>query len=649
MQPRLSCKSLSLGLALLATPVAAVAADEGARQAGTAAAVDLVESLLLDHGDRFRGGRPPVLNDPEATRRYFIDGYAIEGLQGKLGFDPLYDAQDAEITDLEVRPDPEVPLLRGAAQVRVEMRNFGEPRAMLYTLVRVPPSGDWQISDIQSLDSGWSLAVILDDAGVPLVPAATEVTLYNADAAQAAAPYAAPGADPAGAVPGMEAGDTPAERRGALFVILDGSGSMWGQIEGTAKIETARSALKGLVSDLPANTRLGLMAYGHRREGDCTDVELVQPPGPVDPSRLGTMIDAITPRGRTPIAGALVAAGDVVEPGTDVLLVSDGLEVCGGDPCAVARDLAGRGIRTRVHVVGFDLSAEEKAALQCVADNGGGMYLTADTAPELVEAVTRVGRAAPDPAPAPAPAPEPAPAEPRPIFVETFDGPAIDPDWRVENPAPDLARLDGAGALFAAAVGKRTVYDDPAARNRHILNRPLPEGDFRITLDLRMAMQTGAEEAWVSLYNAPHDQITAVIWVETSGCGIMPHLALTRLKGDGEGKPEKTGFDIELFKGPLGEDMCGAGRAPADAILDLWAREGLELSLVRQGRAITAALTTPVPGGDPGAAPTRTVTTESLTALRLSGAPSFLVGQYSRAGAGESHFWIDSFEIEALP
>ncbi len=50
---------------------------------------------------------------------------------------------------------------------------------------------------------------------------------------------------------------------GDSILVLDASGSMWGQIEGEAKITIAKSVLADLLKDLPAERRLGLIAYGH--------------------------------------------------------------------------------------------------------------------------------------------------------------------------------------------------------------------------------------------------------------------------------------------------------------------------------------------------------------------------------------------------
>src|SRR5262245_29568314 len=62
------------------------------------------------------------------------------------------------------------------------------------------------------------------------------------------------------------------------IIILDASGSMWGQIDGKPKLEIARETLRSVLQSVPADMELGLMAYGHREKGSCEDIELIVPP-----------------------------------------------------------------------------------------------------------------------------------------------------------------------------------------------------------------------------------------------------------------------------------------------------------------------------------------------------------------------------------
>ncbi len=640
----------------------AISSSHAAEQ-DTGHAVELIRLFFAEHSRRFGRSEEPLLNDAAAARRFLVDGLAHDGLQGALQFDPVYDAQDADIANLSIRPDPNTPILRGAAQVRVDFTNFGAKRSFLYTLVRAA-DGTWQIGDIVSETNNWSLSDLLQDNGFDIrSDPATEVTLFDPVASQEASAALARQPTDAGSgtevVPGMEEGDLPgdglAEGGSDLLFLLDGSGSMWGQIDGVAKITTAKRALSGLIGDLAPDTNVGLMAYGHRREGDCTDTEILYPVSSYDTALLAPVIDAITPRGKTPIASALRMAADAI-PQSDrpanVLLISDGLETCGGDPCAAAGELAERGIDTRVHVVGFDLTEQENAALQCIAENGGGNYYAANDADGLVDAINRAVADANEPAaPAePESAPEPAPEPSRQtIFEESFDGPDLEAAWQVVNATDRLAAFTGDGALFISALGGKTTYDNPDAMNRYLLDRELPDGDFDMTLDFNLFRQSGREMVWLALHEDAGNQIGAMAWTWTQGCGTYLNLSLIRLSGKSGAKPEKAQFEDKLFSGPLLDNICSKEpRRHADAVLAALETEGATLRLKRRGREVTAAIELQLPElGDRPAGPF-VHETEPMTVLRLSGSPSLLAGQWNKAGSRESHFALRNFSIEAV-
>ncbi|MEM6610448.1 MAG: VWA domain-containing protein [Pseudomonadota bacterium] len=189
------------------------------------------------------------------------------------------------------------------------------------------------------------------------------------------------------------------------ILVLDASGSMWGQIDGINKIVIAREVIANVMQDLPPSLELGLMAYGHNRRGDCSDIEMLIAPGPDTRGAIVDAVNAINPRGRTPMSDAVVAAAEAMrhtENEATVILVSDGIETCDADPCAVAASLETAGIGFTAHVIGFDVASEPaaRAQMQCLAENTGGVFLTADTAEELAAALTQVAAAAPPPAPA---------------------------------------------------------------------------------------------------------------------------------------------------------------------------------------------------------------------------------------------------------
>jgi uncharacterized OB-fold protein len=186
------------------------------------------------------------------------------------------------------------------------------------------------------------------------------------------------------------------------MLVLDASGSMWGQIEGKSKIEIAREVVGGLLSGWPTGTELGLMAYGHREKSNCGDIQTLVAPAPNSGPAIKAAIADIDPKGKTPLTDAVRQAAKELrseEGKATVILVSDGLETCEADPCAVAAELKQKGIDFTVHVVGFGTSGEENRQLKCIADNTGGRFLGASNASELKTAMAKTVELVAKPAP----------------------------------------------------------------------------------------------------------------------------------------------------------------------------------------------------------------------------------------------------------
>ena len=178
--------------------------------------------------------------------------------------------------------------------------------------------------------------------------------------------------------------------------ILDASGSMTSRIAGRPKMDIAKDVMTQLVEKLPANIRAGIRVYGKNfggtdaeRPQSCQDIELLAPLGDPNKATLIARVRGITPRGWTPIYGSLLSAQNDFVAGQDnnVILVSDGIETCGGDPCAAARQLRASGIALTIHVVGFEVDDATRTQLQCVANAASGQYYDAKSGQELANAL----------------------------------------------------------------------------------------------------------------------------------------------------------------------------------------------------------------------------------------------------------------------
>ncbi len=177
------------------------------------------------------------------------------------------------------------------------------------------------------------------------------------------------------------------------FFILDASGSMAEPAGSQPKMVAAQSVLEQVIPVMDPEVKIGLAVYGHRKPQDCSDIEIPVPPGSDDRPAILARVQAMQPTGMTPISEAILQVAESL-PQTDaettIVLVSDGKETCGGDPCAVVRELKAGGIRFVMHVVGFDVTDEEKEQLACIAEAGGGRYFGAADADALLAALQSV-------------------------------------------------------------------------------------------------------------------------------------------------------------------------------------------------------------------------------------------------------------------
>ena len=171
-----------------------------------------------------------------------------------------------------------------------------------------------------------------------------------------------------------------------IVFIYDASGSMWGLIEGETKMSIAARVLTRSVNNLSEDQAVGLVAYGHRKQGDCEDVEFIVPMNNVKKDEVISSLISIKPLGRTPLA---FSATQVIEElktnnaAATIILITDGIESCDGDLCAVIKKAKEDGITLKLHIVGFGLKEEETAALKCAAEAGDGNYYDASDASQL--------------------------------------------------------------------------------------------------------------------------------------------------------------------------------------------------------------------------------------------------------------------------
>jgi len=183
-----------------------------------------------------------------------------------------------------------------------------------------------------------------------------------------------------------------------VLIVFDASGSMEETIKDETKIHIAKRVLEDVLLRAAPNVNLGLRVYGSVKptgtpEIDCTDSKLLIFPGVNNRRSIVGEINKILPQGFTPITFSLSqAVRDLIPYGGEksIILISDGQETCGGDPCKLAEQIAISNIDLKVDVVGFgikdDYLAQEQ--LMCVALNTNGKYFLADSAEELTRSLS---------------------------------------------------------------------------------------------------------------------------------------------------------------------------------------------------------------------------------------------------------------------
>ncbi len=193
------------------------------------------------------------------------------------------------------------------------------------------------------------------------------------------------------------------------MILFDGSGSMWGKIEGDKrpKFEVAREAIRASLAAVAPTATYGLASFGHRRNSDCTDVQVVVPFSAGDPGRITGALDKLNPKGKGPIAGAIREIAKSFpggSPGT-VILVHDNADNCRQDPCEAINEVHAANPKLRFHLVSIALEPADRERMACIPGKTGGKTFDAADSPALTEAINKAIRVALiDPSGAPAPA-----------------------------------------------------------------------------------------------------------------------------------------------------------------------------------------------------------------------------------------------------
>jgi len=160
-----------------------------------------------------------------------------------------------------------------------------------------------------------------------------------------------------------------------VLFVFDASNSMAAMWESDIKINIARRILISIVDSLQNldNVQMALRIYGHQSPvppQDCSDTKLEVPFGKNNASVIRQRLRFLNPKGTTPIANSLAQCPNDFPPCSNcrniIILITDGIEACDGDPCAVSEDLQRRGIVLKPFIIGIGIDEGFKATFECV-------------------------------------------------------------------------------------------------------------------------------------------------------------------------------------------------------------------------------------------------------------------------------------------
>lgn len=190
----------------------------------------------------------------------------------------------------------------------------------------------------------------------------------------------------------------------SIEILIDCSGSMKESIGGMLgdhepKMEAAKRVLEQTIATMPADVNVGLRVFGQSFRNDpfvdCQQTALLVPIGTHNRRAIVERIRQMRPFGLTPLTYAIrEAAGDLEQMGgrKQIILISDGAETCGQDPCMLVRMLTERGFNIKIDIVGLGLrnDRESKIQLNCIANQSGGHFYDSNTSAELVDNLRKI-------------------------------------------------------------------------------------------------------------------------------------------------------------------------------------------------------------------------------------------------------------------
>lgn len=167
-----------------------------------------------------------------------------------------------------------------------------------------------------------------------------------------------------------------------ILFLLDASGSMLARWQGEYRIDIAKRVLGEMVTELDEKPRLetALRVYGHqypKAEQNCKDTKLEAPFAANNSKTIKEKLIRVKPKGTTPLAYSLQQCGNDFpnDPNSRniIIIITDGIESCEGDPCAISLMLQRKNIFLKPFIIGIGIAEDYTKNFACL-----GKFLNAE-------------------------------------------------------------------------------------------------------------------------------------------------------------------------------------------------------------------------------------------------------------------------------
>ncbi|SFI95183.1 VWA domain-containing protein [Thermoflavimicrobium dichotomicum] len=189
-------------------------------------------------------------------------------------------------------------------------------------------------------------------------------------------------------------------KKANVIVLINGSESMQNRIDGNSKLQAAKLALAQFAASLPKDTTLSIHVFGHQgstsslgQTSTCQRPETVYSKQSFDAVKFATAMSRVNGSSSySPLAQAIRStyeglANSSSDEKNIVLLITDQVDQCGGDPVREAEEVRSSDKIASFNILGVKVDPSNEVELKKTANIAGGAYYRVTTSNDLRKAL----------------------------------------------------------------------------------------------------------------------------------------------------------------------------------------------------------------------------------------------------------------------